>query len=85
MFDHIFTCEPTRAGKTNELDLIFKVTKVLQNSFHLVSEEIFDIVSPNLVPRGTRERLKVISAQYLKKYIFDATNVHVIHIGTRAR
>ena len=39
-----------------ELDLIFKVIKAIQNGFRSISEEIFDVSSPNLVHRSTNAR-----------------------------
>ena len=37
-----------------ELNLIFKVTKAIQNGFRPISEEIIDISSRNLVHRSTK-------------------------------
>ena len=50
-----------------ELDRIFKVTKTIQNGFCSISEEIFDIFSPNLIHRCTIARRRP-SSNWVTKF-----------------
>ena len=40
----------------DDFDLLFKVTKVIENGFRSISEEMFDGVSLNLIHRGKMTR-----------------------------
>ena len=61
-------CTQKHHGKANtkielgEIDIIFKVTKAIQNGFSLVlCEEIFDVSSTNLVHRATVQDNRLIT------------------------